>query len=96
MGQILRTNQAHRDLVEIAVYLNEQNPVAADRVLDAIDDYCRLLADFPEMGRKRDELAPSLRSYPVGNYVIFYRVESKGIQIIRVLHGARDLPGFFG
>ncbi len=48
------------------------------------------------MGRKREELAPLLRSFPVGNYVIFYRPASGGIQIIRVLHGARDVSKLFG
>lgn len=43
------------------------------------------------MGRLRGELATGLRSFPVGRYVIFYRALSNGIEIVRVLHGARDL-----
>jgi toxin ParE1/3/4 len=38
-------------------------------------------------------LVLTLRSFPVGNYVIFYREVSEGIEIIRVLHGARDIEG---
>ncbi len=80
------------DLVEIAVHLYRQNPVAADRVLDRIEKKCRSISDFPEMGRRREELGKGLRSFPVGKYVIFYRPRADGIEIIRVLHGARDLP----
>ncbi len=95
MGQVLRTTQAHLDLVEIAVYLYRYDPAAADRVLDAIEEKCQYLSDFPQIGRKREELAPALRSFPAGNYVIFYRPNPNGIEVIRVLHGARDLPPLF-
>lgn len=47
------------------------------------------------MGRKRDELVPNLRSFPVGNYLIFYRPINQGIEVLRVLHGARDIPSIF-
>jgi toxin ParE1/3/4 len=49
------------------------------------------LGHFPEMGRLRPEIAPNLRSTLVWPYVIFYRVESDNVQIIRILHGRRDL-----
>ena len=48
------------------------------------------------MGPMRDELAPGLQSFPVGKYLIFYRKMKGGIEIIRVLHGARNLPEVFG
>ena len=50
---------------------------------------------MPEVGRQRPDLAPNLRSLPAGNYVIFYRPIPDGIQLIRVLHGARDIPAIF-
>jgi toxin ParE1/3/4 len=43
------------------------------------------------MGRSRPELATGLRSFPVGRYVIFYVPLSKGVEIVRVFHGARDV-----
>ena len=95
MGTIRRTSKAHWDLVDIATEVGGVNLGAADRLLDMIEQKCRLLAQFPEMGRKREELASGLRSFPVGNYVIFYRPSPEGIQMIRVLHGARDLPPLF-
>jgi toxin ParE1/3/4 len=95
MPTVLRTSQAHLDLVEIAFRIAEENPAAADRWLDLVNEKCRLLAQMPELGRKRPDLAPGLRGLPVGNYVIFYRPMKDGIQVIRVLHGARDLPPLF-
>jgi toxin ParE1/3/4 len=50
---------------------------------------------MPDMGRLREELAARLRRFPVGNYVVFYRSIAGGIEIARVLHGARDLPPLF-
>jgi toxin ParE1/3/4 len=95
MPRVLRTSQAELDRVEIALRIARDNPAAADHLLETIDEKCRLLAQMPEMGRKRPDLAPDLRSLPVSNYVIFYRPVSGGIQVIRVLHGARDIPAFF-
>jgi toxin ParE1/3/4 len=50
---------------------------------------------MPQLGRRREELSPRLRSFPVGRYVIFYRPLENGIEIARVLHGARDFPPLF-
>lgn len=59
------------------------------------EDKFKVLADHPEMGRAREELAIALRSFPVGNYVIFYRTVKETVQVIRVLHGARDLDALW-
>ena len=50
---------------------------------------------MPQLGRKREELLPHLRSFPLGNYVIFYRLMENEIEIVRILHGARDFPPLF-
>ena len=92
---VLRTSKAHLDLVEIAFHIAEQNPSAANRWLDTINEKCQMLARMPELGRKRSDLAQNLRSFPVGDYIIFYRPIENGIQVIRVLHGARDIPELF-
>ncbi|MGO8765667.1 MAG: type II toxin-antitoxin system RelE/ParE family toxin [Limisphaerales bacterium] len=54
------------------------------------------LAVMPLMGRQREELSPRLRSFPVSRYVIFYRPMENGVEIVRALHGARDLPSLIG
>jgi toxin ParE1/3/4 len=95
MSQIRISHQAEDDLVEIWLYIAHRNRRAADRLLASITAKYRLLADFPEMGSKYDELAPGLRGFVVGKYVIFYRPLPDGIEVARVLHGARDLPRTF-
>jgi len=95
MPAIHRSSQAQLDVAEIALRIAEDNPNAADRWLDQVDEKFRLLAQMPEMGRQRFDLAPNLRSLPVGDYVIFYRPVEDGIQVIRFLHGARDIPALF-
>jgi toxin ParE1/3/4 len=96
MPQVLRTAQAAIDLLEIWVYIAEESSMdAADRVLGTIDRKCQALAEQPGMGRRREELASGLRSLPVGSYVIFYRDQDGGIEVIRVLHGARDIEALF-
>ncbi|MGH7989069.1 MAG: type II toxin-antitoxin system RelE/ParE family toxin [Limisphaerales bacterium] len=50
---------------------------------------------MPLLGREREELLPRLRSFPVSRYVIFYRPMENGIEVVRVLHGARDFPPLF-
>jgi toxin ParE1/3/4 len=92
------SDRARDDLDEIWLYIADDSPATADCFVDEIIARFRDLADLaeqPGMGRTREELAPSLRSVPVGNYLIFYRAHSDGIDIVRVLSGFRDLPGLF-
>ncbi|MCE2839244.1 MAG: type II toxin-antitoxin system RelE/ParE family toxin [Cyanobium sp. 49614_E6] len=63
----------------------------ADAFIDLIDQNFQLLAQKSGLGRRRKELAEGLRSFPVGRYVIFYLPIPGGVQIVRVLHGARDI-----
>ncbi|WGV28793.1 type II toxin-antitoxin system RelE/ParE family toxin [Halotia branconii] len=67
----------------------------ADQFLQKIDSQLKMLASNPGMGKKRDSLASNLRSFPVGNYLIFYRSINQDIEVIRVLHGARDIQSIF-
>lgn len=90
MSRILRTPQSRTDLVEIILHIRRDNRRAARRWLLTIDEKLRILADFPGIGRARPELGRGLRSFPVGNYVLFYRPSDDGIELIRVLHGARQ------
>jgi toxin ParE1/3/4 len=72
MPQVLKRPQAEADLNDIWWHIAQDNPDAADRLLDSIDERCTTLAQFPYIGTSRDELMPALRSLPVGNYLIFY------------------------
>ena len=95
MGKYIRRPQAKEDLLEIWAYIAADNPAAADNLLRRIDKKSRTLADYPYMGRERSDIDPGLYSFPVGNYLIFYEHTDNGIEIVRVLHGARDVYSQF-
>lgn len=95
MSLVLKLPQAQEDLLDIWLHIAADSPFHADRFLDLLDEKMRLLADTPGIGRSRAELSPGLRGLPAGNYVIFYRQVSTGIEIVRVLHGSRDIEALF-
>jgi toxin ParE1/3/4 len=81
---------AEQDLEEIWSYVAEDaSPTAADRLIDCIIDRFDLLSERPGMGRARPEFGPSVRSFVVENYIIYYREEGD-VLIARILHGRRD------
>ena len=86
---------AESDLADIWFYIAQESPVDADKFVDFIYDKCKTLAASPGLGVERPELAPSIRSFPIGNYVVFYRQVKAGIEIARVLSGKRDIPPLF-
>ena len=92
MGLYIRTNKAEEDLIEIWMYIAVDNPTAADKFLDQIDAKCVLLANNPGIGQVRSDIAPELRYFPVTSYLILYREINQGIEVVRVVHGARHLP----
>ena len=89
------SEQSRSDLDDTWLYIASDNRTAADRFIDELVGKFQTLATQPGIGRSRDELAESLRSFPVGNYVIFYRALADGIEIVRVLSGFRDIPNVF-
>ena len=69
--------QARADLDEIWIYITQEsgNPSTATRVIESIMDKFRLLAQFPLIGKSLDlEQLPQIRTFPAGNYLIFYRL----------------------
>ena len=95
MSVILKRPRAALDLVEIWVYIAEASVTNADRFAARIDKAFGLLAGRPGIGRVRLELHPHLRSFVIGQYVVFYLPLKNGIDVIRVLHGARDIETVF-
>lgn len=95
MAIILKKPLASTDLLDIWDFIANDSFEKADRFLQKIESQLKILASNPGMGRKRDSLVPNLRSFPVGNYLIFYRPINQGIEVIRVLHGARDIQSLF-
>lgn len=92
MARVIWSPQAEADLEEIWLYIAHDSPERADHVVREIAKRSSMLGDQPGVGTMRDELLPGLFSFPVGSYVIFYRKRERGIEVVRVLHGARDIP----
>ena len=80
------------DLLQNHRVMNLQGPREGPK---NVIESCVLLAGQPLMGRERPELAPNLRSFSVGSYVILYRPISEGIEVGRIIHGARDIDAQF-
>ena len=82
---------ANLDLDQIWTYIATDNPSAADRFLDHLGVRCQSYANQPQLGELRPELGRNFRCFTVGNYVVYYRPTSDGIELARGLHGARDV-----
>jgi toxin ParE1/3/4 len=91
MTDIFRTPAAEGDLIDIWVTIALENRRAADQLYQELDDRFSQLATFPESGPLRPDIADDLRSLTCRNYLILYRKVSKGVEIVRVVHGARDV-----
>jgi len=95
MTKIRKHPQAQEDLLDIWCHIGRDNSYRADRYLDFLEEKLTLLAYTPAIGRICDELEPGLRVFPVDDYLIFYRHFETNIDIVRVLHGARDIVSLF-
>jgi toxin ParE1/3/4 len=91
LSRIVRSAAAERDAVEIWRYIAGDDADAANRLLDRIDEKLRFLAESPLAGTPRSEIGRDVRSFAVGNYLIFYRPLSDGIRVLRLLNAARDV-----
>jgi plasmid stabilization system protein ParE len=91
------TPQAADDLFEIWSFIARDSVEAAGRVEETILNSCALLADAPQLGQARDHLTQrpvrfwTVPRYP--NYVIVYDPSPRPLQVIRILHGKRNLTG---
>lgn len=91
MGYLFRLSTlSQSDLRDIWDFISSDSMQAADRVLDRLIDCFQMLAQFPGAGRRRPEWGAGVRSYPLFNLLIVYRATDSGIEVIRVVHGARD------
>jgi toxin ParE1/3/4 len=95
VAKVVKRPRALADLAEIWAHIGEGSPDNADVFAARINDTLRALADYPRMGRARTELGEHLRSFVVGRYVILYLPLANGIEVVRVLHGARDIEAIF-
>jgi toxin ParE1/3/4 len=93
MPRLVLAPEARQDLREIRDHIAKDNPGVVTR----LRGLARILAGAPALGRARPELGAGVRSFPADRHVLFYRPlrGAAGIQIVRVLHGARDVDAIF-
>jgi len=89
------TPRAGEDYLEIWAYIAQGNIAAADRFIDTLKASHKTLAEFPGIGRLHPELGKDIRLFPVDKYVLIYRELPDRVELLRVLHGARDIPALF-
>jgi plasmid stabilization system protein ParE len=95
MKEYVLSTGAEQDLDEIWEYIAQDNINAADRWIGKLFDAFDALAHNPGMGHKREDLtAYPILFWPVGAYLVLYRVQSVRIEIVAVTQGARDIPSF--
>ena len=97
MGEVNKRPLVIRDLIELATYIAEDNLDASDRFLVAAEETFNQLAKTPWMGKLSQFSNPNLadiRQQAVKGfkkYLVFYRPTDLGVEILRVIHGARDI-----
>lgn len=92
MPKVHYSTLAAQDLYENAEYIARDKPNAAYRWVEKIEATCELLAKNPEVGEQRQTRGYGpCRSFSCGNYVIFFRAVSDGVEIVRILRAERDI-----
>jgi toxin ParE1/3/4 len=81
--------------MQIWEYIADDSEAQADNFINRVNRQFELIMQHSAMGRARDELASSLRSFPFERYVIFYIATSYGIDVVRILHDAQDVAAQF-
>ena len=93
MTELVVTERAEAELLAIWLYIAADNEPAADGVLRRIDGKIQFLRDFPDIGRRRDDLRPGARILIEGAYLILYdyHADDDVVEIVSVVDGRRDL-----
>ena len=92
MSRYALSARARSDLKQIWNYIADDNIDAADKVRDEIKSNLQKLARMPFIGHRRTDVKnPAYLFWVVYSYLIVYRPETKPLQIVRIIHGARDL-----
>ena len=93
--RLVFTPAAEKDLDDIWFGIASDNLASADRMIDNIRQRSQHLSTFPESGRMRPDIALHARSLNIGNYLILYKVAGNQVEIVRVVHGARNMTELF-
>jgi toxin ParE1/3/4 len=95
LNQVEYSKRALSDLESIWAYIAVDSETQANRLMIGFAKKFRSLLNSPRLGKMRNDLIVGLRSFPNGKYLIFYQETVNGIEIVRVIHGARDIEQVF-
>ncbi|MFN0137930.1 MAG: type II toxin-antitoxin system RelE/ParE family toxin [Phycisphaerae bacterium] len=95
MSTVRRGPLAEDDFLNIWLYVARDSIRAADALLEQFDTALDLLSEFPDSGAPRENLGRGVRMHVVGSYCLYYRRANDDIELLRVLHGARQLDRVF-
>jgi toxin ParE1/3/4 len=100
--ELVWSNHARTDLLDIYVLIGLEQPAAAERYFDRIEAKAELLRSQPRMGVRRSDIRPSMRMLVEAPYLLLYRTHPDtdegpidAVEIIRVIDGRRHLHGIF-
>jgi plasmid stabilization system protein ParE len=89
--RVIYSAEAHNDFASIGLWIAADNPVRAEPFIEELHGACEALADmpraFPLLPHRKES---GIRRRPIASYLIFYRTNDDEVEILRVLHGARD------
>ena len=98
---VIPSDAATDDIAELHSYFLERGESLAEKFVDCLSETYRMVANMPELGELCRFQEPAMKDARVrrvkkfSNYLIFYRIEADRIEILRVLHGARDYMNLF-
>lgn len=96
INKYILSQEADFDLEEIFEYSYAEFGLnQAIKYLGEIDDVFIKIVNTPEIGRTRYEIKQGLYSIPIGMHIVFYRILTDHVRIVRILYGGRDLPKNF-
>ncbi len=97
MTRFVLSGPARNDLLEISDYISEKSGAEdVELLVSKLEDAMTRIASMPSMGHRRPDLCnDSLRVWPVWSYLIVYDPETIPLNVIRVLHGRRNVKSIF-
>jgi len=95
MNRYIIAPSASGDLNEIIDYFSELNIEKGERFIATFEKKCKNLMNFPRLGRTYGEIREGLRGIPLNGYIILYQITDDTLEILRIVHGSRDLNVLF-
>ena len=95
MSRCTFSPRAEKDFDGIFAFITKDNPDAARKFVDRLQASCEALAIHPLMGQRMVSRGNLYRVFSVHKYAVVYRTISDGVEIVRVIHGARDIDRLF-